>query len=154
MRSSHQPSSHIWHSWWMSKRHKLLQNPQTNCILLFCATWGLLMYEAGKGNMQMLIFICIELIPLNSFLGFPNIFMVFSAYSSIIFLVSKNLIFFVCFHVKCCLKVLQFLNSLKVRISLENSIILNRKETAITEKQIAMIPVHNKQQTTRLHSLL
>lgn len=103
----------------------------------FSTTWGLLMYEAGKGNMQMLVFICIELIPLNSFLGFPNIFMVFSAYTCQSFFLSVKIslsLFFFCFHVRYCLKVLQFLNPLKVRISLENSIILNRKETTITEK--------------------
>lgn len=57
----------------------------------FSTTWGLLMYEAGKGNMQMLVFICIELIPLNSFLGFPNIFMVFSAYTCQSFFLSVKI---------------------------------------------------------------
>lgn len=39
----------------------------------------------------MLVFICIELIPLNSFLGFPNIFMVFSAYTCQSFFLSVKI---------------------------------------------------------------
>lgn len=86
--------------------------------------------------MQMLAFICIELIPLNSFLEFPNVFMISSAYTYQSFFLSVRTSFFFFFgtHVKCCLKVLQFLNPLKVRISLEKSIILDRKEITITEK--------------------
>lgn len=42
---------------------------------------GLLIYEARKGNMQMMILICIELIPLTVFLGFLMFSIIFSVYT-------------------------------------------------------------------------
>lgn len=98
--------------------------------------------------------IYIELIPLNSFLVFPNVFVVFSADTYQSFFLSVRTSFFFYIHVKCCLKVLQFLNPLKVRISLEKSIILDSKEITIMEKTNSNDPMYNKQQTTRLHSFL
>lgn len=119
----------------MSKRHKLLQNPKTNCNSCFSTTWGFLMYEEGKRNMQMLAFIYIELIPLNSFLGFTNVSTISSAYTYQSFFLSVRTSFLFRYMLSvACLKVLQFLNPLKVRLSLEKSIILDRNGIAITEK--------------------
>lgn len=70
----------FWYSWRMSNRHKLYRIPKQTVHFLKHHL-GLLIYEAGKGNMQMPILICIELIPLTVFLGFLMFLIIFSVYT-------------------------------------------------------------------------
>lgn len=139
MRRSYQPSFAIFDTAgeWAKDRNCYRILKQT--ALFFQHHLGPLNVWSRKRKYANVDIICIKLIPLNRFLGFPNVFMVFSAYTYQSFFLSVRNSFF-CIHVKCCLKVLQFLNPLKVRICLEKSIILNRKEITITEKESSNDP--------------
>lgn len=102
----------FWHFFWyscrMSKRHKLLQNSKTNCALLKAPPGALNIWSRKRkyANTDTHLH---RVDSTNSFLGLPNVFIIFSVYTyRTIFSLLGRASCFASVHVKCCLGILKF----------------------------------------------